>query len=86
MLTYEVIFVDFECPLCNALINVKEICPSCGSEMEDRGRVEDYFDPYNPYLDKDTTSMEESSHECIHLFACPVCGYDTRIVVNQIPT
>lgn len=77
--------MDFECPLCNALINVNEACPNCGSEMEDRGRVEDYFDPYNPYLDKDTADMSESSHECIHLFACPRCGYDTRIVVNQIP-
>jgi len=78
--------MDFECPLCNALINVKEICPKCNNEMEDWGRVVDYFDPYNPYLDKDTVTMGEPSHQCIHIFSCPNCGYDTRIVVNQIPT
>jgi hypothetical protein len=77
--------MDFECPLCNALINVNEICPACGRDMEDWGRVEDYFEPYAPYLDHDITNIGEAPHQCIHLFACPKCGYDTRIVVNQIP-
>jgi len=77
--------MDFECPLCNALINVNEQCPSCGHDMEDWGRVEDYFEPYAPYLDRDIATMGEPPHQCIHLFSCPRCGYDTRIIVNQIP-
>lgn len=76
--------MDFECPLCNSLINISETCPQCGKPMEDRGRVEDFFDPYNPYLDHDTVTMGEPSHQCIHLFCCPMCGYDSRIIVNQI--
>ena len=82
---HEVIIMDFECPLCNALINVDENCPRCGSKMNDYGRVEDYFAPYNPYLDRDLVSMGEPEHQCIHLFACPDCGYDSRMVINQIP-
>jgi uncharacterized C2H2 Zn-finger protein len=77
--------MDFECPLCNALIDVSENCPRCGNIMEDQGRVEDYFDPYNPYLDRDLVTMGKPTHQCIHLFSCPDCGYDSRMVVNQIP-
>lgn len=77
--------MDFECPLCNSLIDIKELCPRCGQIMEDRGRVEDYFDPYNPYLDKSIVTMGQPSHQCVHLFYCPQCDRDTRIIVNQIP-
>jgi len=77
--------VDFQCPLCNALIDVNEKCPRCGSKMQDYGPVEDYFAPYNPYLDREIVSMSEPEHQCIHLFACPDCGYDSRMVINQIP-
>jgi predicted RNA-binding Zn-ribbon protein involved in translation (DUF1610 family) len=79
-----VIKMDFECPLCNSLISVNETCPKCGTDMQDCGRVEDYFDPYNPYLEKETAAMNGSLNICVHLFSCPECGHDTRIVVNQV--
>ena len=50
-----------------------------------QGTCEDYFDPYNPYLDRELVSMGEPPHQCIHLFSCPDCGYDSRMVVNQVP-
>ena len=77
--------MDFECPLCNALINISENCPLCKNAMVDSGPIEDYLDPYSPYLDRDIITMGRSNHKCVHLFSCPVCGYDSRIVVNQIP-
>ena len=77
--------MDFQCPLCNAFINVKENCPKCGKPMEDRGRVEDFFAPYNPYLDHETVTMGQPPHQCIHLFYCPQCGRDLRMIINQIP-
>ena len=76
--------MDLECPLCNALIDVKEYCPHCDHELMDWGRLEDYFDPYNPYLDIEKVTMGEGSHQCIHLFKCLECAYDTRITVSQI--
>ncbi len=77
--------MDLECPQCNGLINVTEICPKCENIMEDQGRVEDFFDPYNPYLDREFVTMDRPDHQCIHVFSCPNCGYDSRIIVNQIP-
>lgn len=77
--------MDFQCPLCNAFININENCPKCGKSMEDRGRVEDFFAPYNPYLDHRTVTMGQPPHQCIHLFSCPHCGKDLRMVINQIP-
>ncbi|MCG0275084.1 MAG: hypothetical protein L5655_02820 [Thermosediminibacteraceae bacterium] len=53
--------------------------------MEDWGRVQDYMDPYQPYLDMNTTAPDEQKErKCVHLFKCPDCGRDTRITVNQI--
>lgn len=74
------IILEFECPLCNALITVMEICPWCQNPLEDQGPVENFFDPYNPY--DETTMVKDDS--CIHLFYCNICGYDTHITVNQI--
>lgn len=76
--------MDLECPLCNAFIDVKEYCPQCGIKLEDWGRVEDFFEPYNPYLDIDIVAMGEGPHRCVHLFKCPECSYDTRITVNHM--
>ncbi|HHY05341.1 MAG TPA: hypothetical protein GX534_09195 [Thermoanaerobacterales bacterium] len=77
--------MDSECPLCNALININEICPKCSSKMDDMGPVKDYLDPYSPYLEKPAAKMA-GEHRCNHLFCCPNCGYDTHILVNDIPT
>ncbi|TYP57394.1 hypothetical protein [Thermosediminibacter litoriperuensis] len=76
---------QYNCPLCNGLISVREPCPECGCLMEDWGRIQDYQDPYHPYLDMNTTAPgEQRERKCVHLFKCPQCGYDTRLVVNQI--
>lgn len=53
--------------------------------MEDWGRVQDYLDPYQPYLDISITAPEKRDEKkCVHLYLCPRCGRDTRITVNQI--
>lgn len=77
--------MEYNCPLCNGLITISEICPECGGLMEDWGRVQDYLDPYQPYLDISITAPEKRDEKkCVHLYLCPRCGRDTRITVNQI--
>lgn len=76
--------MDIECPLCNALIDVGEYCPDCAIRLEDWGRVEDYFEPYNPYLDIEKVRMGEDPYSCIHIFKCPECDYDTQITVKHV--
>ncbi|KXG76367.1 hypothetical protein AN618_16070 [Fervidicola ferrireducens] len=78
--------LEYNCPLCNGLITIREKCPECGGPMEDWGRVQDYVDPYQPYLDMNITASEKHDEgRCVHLFLCPRCGRDIRITVNQIP-
>lgn len=75
------------CPVCNGY-EVKEIiCSSCTQQMEDQGKVSDYFDDYSPYMDIDLMKLEDgypvnySLSQCVHLYKCPHCGKeDTQII------
>ncbi|MFO7153114.1 MAG: hypothetical protein DIU66_007780 [Bacillota bacterium] len=76
---------EYKCPLCNGLIAIRVNCPECGFPMEDCGKVQDYLDPYQPYLDEDIAALQqEEGTKCVHLFRCPRCGRDKRIAVNEI--
>jgi hypothetical protein len=67
------------CPLCNGLRNVAVYCSHCQKQMEDKGKVTDYFDDYSPYMDIDMMKLVDGypktliRHECVHLFYCPHC-------------
>ncbi|ANB59266.1 hypothetical protein [Anoxybacteroides amylolyticum] len=67
------------CPLCNGLRAFHFFCPRCQTEMEDQGKVTDYFDDYSPYMEIDVMKqvdgypMTRRNHECVHLFSCPYC-------------
>lgn len=53
--------------------------------MEDQGPVEDFFEPYSPYIAREEAKMKNiDSTKCVHLFSCPKCGYDKRITVKEI--
>lgn len=71
------------CPLCNGLEIAQELCPNCQSYMKDIGSIEDYYDNYSPYLDKEITEKLNETEEiyCIHLFQCPQCNRDKRISI-----
>lgn len=79
---------DGDCPLCNGLIQVKEKCPACGESLEDGGTLEDFFGPYSPYeeVDEGLKSFvpEYKPEKCIHLFYCPVCGWDKRLGITKV--
>ncbi|WP_066231225.1 hypothetical protein [Geobacillus jurassicus] len=67
------------CPLCNGLRRVMVYCSYCRQQMEDKGKVTDYFDDYSPYMDADVMKLVDgylrtyTNHECVHLFYCPTC-------------
>lgn len=75
------------CPLCNGFTKINILCPSCKSEMEDGGILENYYEPYSPYLPEEMLNQtdEVGENECIHLIYCPNCGYDHRYISKPIP-
>lgn len=74
------------CPVCNGFYPLVLKC-SCGSKLEDMGRVENYADAYSPYQDfrEDQFPQEDPFKNmdqiCVHLMTCPVCKQDERIAV-----
>lgn len=72
------------CPLCNALETVKRNCPMCGGAMLDAGTPADFAEPYSPYLDRVMLQNFAPDTQCVHLLACPQCGYDTRVALELV--
>ncbi|KKB74872.1 MULTISPECIES: hypothetical protein [Bacillus] len=68
------------CPVCNGMLAEARICPRCGSEMADAGRVTDFYGPYSPYMEFDSFMRKETS--CIHLYTCQDCSYDERVEIE----
>ena len=54
--------------------------------MEDRGRIQDYYDDYSPYLNYSVTDVmdDEPPEICQHLFVCTACYYDEVVNVRKI--
>ncbi|SCY04043.1 hypothetical protein [Alkaliphilus peptidifermentans] len=74
------------CPVCNCLASYIVKCHSCGNVMKDYGVIQDYFDDYSPYLDRDITERLDGAtrNECMHVFFCEICNWDSRIPINRI--
>lgn len=77
------------CPLCNGLQEIDRRCPKCGKEMLDGGRLQDFYEPYSPYLDDNLLSppklaLDNSLGLCMHLIYCPRCGEDQRIIIKEL--
>jgi hypothetical protein len=73
------------CPLCNGLIKVELKCLNCNGLMEDAGSLEDYYGPYSPYEEISTELAHSHEESCVHLMACPVCGWDKRVEIKKVP-
>lgn len=71
------------CPVCNSLVEEIKICPNCGRQMADAGKIQDYYDDYSPYLAQDIYQDNVDSDHCVHLFACPYCHYDKRFTFRK---
>ncbi|TYR79025.1 hypothetical protein FZC66_16980 [Priestia megaterium] len=70
------------CALCNGFSQLKPTCRVCGHELEDMGKVSDYFDDYSAYMEIDQLKLENGlahdfqQHQCTHLFYCVICHYE----------
>lgn len=77
------------CPLCNGLYHLAVRCSYCHKQMEDQGKVTDYFDDYSPYMDADMMKLVDgyketfAHHECAHLFYCPSCRHEEVKLVKE---
>ncbi|SDK21363.1 hypothetical protein [Natronincola ferrireducens] len=78
--------MELVCPICNSLASYIVKCPFCTSKMESQGAIQDYFDDYSPYLDKEITEKLDgvASEQCLHIFFCPQCQKDKRIGIDKI--
>jgi len=80
--------MELICPLCNGFITYKKSCPFCGNSLRDGGTLQDFYGPYSPYDDFDNYPLVfemkgKEDYNCIHLVYCPICGFDTRIVIEK---
>lgn len=78
------------CPLCNGLASVSILCPNCKSQLEDQGKVTDYFDDYSSYMDIDIMKRVDGdpdsleNHECLHYFYCANCYHEDVKQVSEL--
>ncbi|WP_147533100.1 hypothetical protein [Bacillus marasmi] len=77
------------CPNCNGLYQVMFQCPSCGVEMEDNGKIMDFYDDYSPYMEVDDLKLEDgypntlSKQQCPHLMSCVNCGRNEVVFIQE---
>lgn len=71
--------MEFICPLCNDLYNEVYKCDKCKGVMEDKGRVQDYYDNYSA-----DDPIDDKGDLCTHVFKCNKCGSFERKDVEKI--
>ena len=78
------------CPLCNGLNTVSITCDTCKNNLDDQGRLMDYFDDYSAYLEIDGMKLfdgienDAKNNQCPHVFYCPQCHYEKTVLINEI--
>ena len=77
------------CPLCNGLKHIHLYCPECNGDMEDKGKVMDYYDAYSAYEDINTLKENDGFphsklyDQCPHLMKCSECLHDEIILIKE---
>lgn len=77
------------CPICNALQEIKQSCPTCQHALKGAGKVSDYSDPYGHYNDENTVKMGDGfpntakDEICPHLFKCENCTYEQIVFIQE---
>jgi len=78
----------YVCPVCNGLQSVHAVCPACQLQLDDMGKLSDYYGPYSPYRPIDDLKLtngmfDYAGRRCIHLAICPACRQETFIAVKE---
>lgn len=71
------------CPICNGLGAVPCFCPGCGQELEEKGPLQEYLDPYSPYLSLELGENLFQTQNCVHLYYCSECRRGFRIGIAR---
>lgn len=78
------------CPLCNGFASLDRICPSCGTPLIHRGKVEEQYDPYSPYRNLEALKAadgypDQMLHLCLHVGYCPHCNKEEIFFISEEP-
>lgn len=72
------------CPLCNGFTPLEVRCSHCGEVMSDKGTLQDFYDPYSPYLEMGIRDgQRRNPGQCYHVYACNRCGKEQEITVME---
>ncbi len=77
------------CPVCNGFQQLISQCRLCGHNMEDSGRVMDFYDDYSAYMEIDSLKLEDGypntlqKCQCPHLVSCQNCGASDVIFIQE---
>ncbi|CCQ97911.1 conserved hypothetical protein [[Clostridium] ultunense Esp] len=80
--------MGYMCPLCNGMTTLYRICPSCGTRLDHKGRIEESYDPYSPYRDGEDLKRtngyyDDLLHQCIHVGYCPYCNKEHLLFIQE---
>lgn len=80
--------MEYVCPVCNGLEELKSTCTSCGNVVEDKGRLMDFYDDYSPYMPIDQMKLEDgyedlAKHLCPHIVYCESCLREEVVFVQE---
>lgn len=67
------------CPICNEIYMEAFECSRCGRLMVDKGRVNEFVDPYGAEM-----PVSDSEEYCFHIFKCENCGNMERKDVLKV--
>ncbi|WP_080847567.1 hypothetical protein [Cytobacillus gottheilii] len=77
------------CSICNGFRELHELCGECGREMNDHGKIMDYYDDYSAYMPTDLMKMEDGYQNdyrdqlCPHLLTCSHCGMESVKLLEE---
>lgn len=77
------------CPICNGFEEFSLKCNKCGEEMNESGRIMDYYDDYSAYMEIDHLKLEDgypdtlSQHKCPHVYSCPTCLVEQIVFIKE---
>lgn len=76
------------CPICNGLHSLKAHCPTCGQQLDDAGRLYDYYGDYSPYRPIEDSKLangypDAKEHLCLHVGWCAHCHTESLFAVHE---
>ncbi|RNB85439.1 hypothetical protein EDM56_18720 [Brevibacillus fluminis] len=76
------------CPICNGFTALASLCPNCSLQLQDTGRLADYYGDYSPYREiddakKDNGYPDLSLRQCMHVTWCSLCQMEQIVAVDE---